>query len=131
MHAGCLDETTAVSIMLTGGERSDMPGFDHVFAALPERHALEHGVMDKGYDSNAIRAKLQEHHINPIIPRRKIGQPPWSMIKRSINYAKLREKVARFFNRLKQFRRIATRYDKLGNIYLAFIPLVAACLIIK
>jgi transposase len=44
---------------------------------------------------------------------------------------KLREKVERFFNRLKQFRRIATRYDKLGNIYLAFIHLVAACLIIK
>jgi transposase len=105
-----------------------MPGFAQVFAALPERHALEDGVMDKGYDSNAIRAKWQEHHINPVIPPRKHR-------KESIEYDKalykLREKVERFFNRLQQFRRIATRYDKLGNTYLAFIHVVAACLIIK
>jgi hypothetical protein len=53
-----------------------MPGFEQVFAALPERHALEDGVMDKGYDSNAIRAKLQEHHINPVIPPRKNRKEP-------------------------------------------------------
>ena len=105
-----------------------MPGFEQVFAALPERHALEEGVMDKGYDSNAIRAKLQEHHINPVIPPRKNRKEPLAYDKALY---KLREKVERFFNRLKQFRRIATRYDKLGNTYLAFIHVVAACLIIK
>jgi transposase len=83
-----------------------MPGFEQVFAAWPERHALEHGVMDKGDDSQAIRARLQEHHIHPVIPPKKNRIAP-------IEYAKalykLREKVERFFNRLKQFRRIATR----------------------
>lgn len=44
---------------------------------------------------------------------------------------KLREQVERFFNRLKQFRRIATRYDKLGNTYRAFIHLVATFLVVK
>ena len=105
-----------------------MPGFAQVFAALPAGHVLEHGIMDKGYDSNAIRAKLKEHHITPVIPPKKNR-------KESITYDqalyKLREKVERFFNRLKQFRRIATRYDKLGHIYLAFIHLVAAFLVIK
>ena len=43
----------------------------------------------------------------------------------------LREKVERFFNNLKQFRRIATRYEKLSQTFLALIHLVAAWLIIK
>ena len=105
-----------------------MPGFDQVFAALPAGHVLEHGVMDKGYDSNAIRAKLQEHHITPVIPPKKNRK---ELIEYDKALYKLREKVERFFNRLKQFRRIATRYDKLGSTYLAFIHIVAAILVIK
>jgi putative transposase len=105
-----------------------MPGFDEVFAQLPTDHALEDAVMDKGYDSNHIRDKLQEHNIHPVIP-------PKSNRKEAIAYDKdtyrLREQVERFFNRLKQFRRIATRYDKLGYVFLAFIHMVAACLIVK
>ena len=114
--------------MLTGGERNDMPGFDLVFAQVPAEHDLEQAVMDKGYDSNHIRDKLWEEGITPVIP-------PKSNRKDAIEYDKdtykLREKVERFFNRLKQFRRIATRYDQLGHIFLAFIHLVASCLIIK
>ena len=105
-----------------------MPGFAQVFAALPDGHALEYGVMDKGYDSNAIRAKLQEHHITPVIPPKKNRKEPMAYDQALY---KLREQVERFFNRLKQFRRIATRYDKLGYTYLAFIHLVAAFLVIK
>jgi putative transposase len=44
---------------------------------------------------------------------------------------KLREKVERFFNRLKQFRRIATRYDKLSKCVLAFLHLTAVWLMVK
>jgi transposase len=105
-----------------------MPGFVQVFAALPAAHSLKHGIMDKGYDSNAIRATLKEQHINPVIPPKKSRKEQIAYDKALY---KLREQVERFFNRLKQFRRIATRYDKLGNIYLAFIHLVAALLVVK
>lgn len=58
--------------------------------------------------------------------------PPKSNCKVPIAYDveqdKLRDKVERFFGRLKQFRRIATRYDKLSKTFLAFIHLVAAWL---
>jgi transposase len=128
IHAGCITETKGGSLVLTGGERSDMPGFDEVFAQLPADHALEDAVMDKGYDSNHIRAKLQDNGINPVIP-------PKSNRKEVITYDKdkyrLRQKVERFFNKLKQFRRIATRYEKLGHIFLAFLHVVASCIIIK
>ena len=61
--------------------------------------------------------------------------PPKSNRTTAIDYDhdlyKLREKVERFFNNLKQFRRIATRYEKLSQTFLALIHLVAAWLIIK
>jgi transposase len=47
------------------------------------------------------------------------------------NLSTLREKVERFLNNLKQCRRIATRYEKLSQTFLAFIHLVAAWIIIK
>lgn len=114
IHAGCIHETTGVSCILTGGEGSDMPGFAQVFAAVPETHCLEHGVMDKGYDSNAIRAQRKEQHIIPVMPPKKSRKEHIAYDKALY---KLREKVERFFNRLKPFRRMATRYDKRGNPY--------------
>ena len=90
------------------------------------RPTLENAVMDKGYDSNDIRARLHDEEINPVIP-------PKSNRKEAIAYDKdiykLREKVERFFNKLQQYRRIATRYDKLGSTFLAFIHIVASLLI--
>ena len=105
-----------------------MPGFDEVFAQLPAVPALEDAVRDKGYDSNQIRAKLQDHGLIPVIPPKKNRKEARTYDKDTY---KLREKVERFFNRLKQFRRVATRYDKLGYIFLAFIHIVASCIIIK
>ena len=99
-----------------------------VFGQIPAENVLENAVMDKGYDSNHIRDKLKEEGIHPVIP-------PKSNRKEVIDYEKdtykLREKVERFFNRLKQYRRIATRYEKLGHILLAFIHIVASFLIVK
>ena len=84
--------------------------------------------MDKGYDSNPIREHLLAQDIVPVIP-------PKSNRTDAIDYDHdlytLREKVERFFNHLKQFRRIATRYEKLSQTFLALIHLVAAWLIIK
>jgi putative transposase len=105
-----------------------MPGFDEVFAPLPADQVLEDAVMDKGYDRNHLRAKFQGHAMHPVMP-------PKSNRKEAIAYDKdtdrLREQVERFLNRLKQFRRIATRYDKLGYVFLAFMHMGAACLIVK
>jgi transposase len=105
-----------------------MLAFDIVYDQVPSENNLEDAVMDKGYDSNRIRERLQAEGIDPVIP-------PKSNRKEAINYDhekyKLREKIERFFNQLKQFRGIATRYDKLGHIFLAFIHIVASYLIVK
>jgi transposase len=99
-----------------------------VFAQLPPEPPLTHAVMDKGYDSNSIRASLVAQDIVPVIPSKSNRTAP---IDYDQDVYKLREKVERFFNHLKQFRRIATRYDKLSQTFLAFIHLVAAWIMIK
>ena len=99
-----------------------------MLAQVPPEPPLTHAIMDKGYDSNRIREQLLAQDIVPVIPSK-------SNRTESLDYDKelykLREKVERFFNNLKQFRRIATRYEKLGQTFLAFIHLVAAWIMIK
>ena len=84
--------------------------------------------MDRGYDSHHIRHYLQAQGMTPVIPPKKNRKEP-------LHYAEvpytLREKVERFFNHLKQFRRIATRYDKLSKCFLAFLHLTAVWLMVK
>ncbi len=84
--------------------------------------------MDKGYDSDGIREHLIAQDIVPVIPPKSNRRAPRDYDK--VLY-KLREKVERFFNNLKQFRRIATRYEKLSKTFLALIHLVAVWIIIK
>jgi transposase len=99
-----------------------------VFAQVPPAPPLTHAIMDKGYDSNGIRAQLLAEDIVPVIPPKSNRTEPLAY---DTELYKLREKVERFFNNLKQFRRIATRYEKLSQTFLAFIHLVAAWILIK
>jgi transposase len=117
-----------VALILTAGHDHESPVFATVLAHVPQPSALTHVIMDKAYDSDQIRAQLTAQAMVPVIPPKS---------NRTVTYAydkalyKLREKVERFFNALKQFRRIATRYEKLSQTFLAFIHLVAAWIIIK
>ena len=106
----------------------DAPGFDQVVDHLPQQQALEYAMMDRGYDSNHIRKLLQEQGMTAVIPPKKNRKEPMDY---DAERYTLREKVERFFNHLKQFRRVDTRYDKLGTLYLAFVHLVATWLIVK
>jgi transposase len=128
IHAGCRDERTGVAVVLTAGQCHEGPAFETVFAQLPPAPPLTHAIMDKGYDSNRIRTQLLAEDIVPVIPPKSNRTVPLDY---DTDLYKLREKVERFFNNLKQFRRIATRYEKLSQTFLAFIHLVAAWLIIK
>ena len=114
--------------MLTAGQCHESPVFETVFAQVPPEPSLTHAMMDKGYDSKPIREQLLAHDMVPVIPPKSNRTEP---IAYDTDLYKLREKVERFFNNLKQFRRIATRYEKLSQTFVAFIHLVAAWMIIK
>ena len=81
-------------------------------------------LADKGYDSNAIRAKAAERKAWANIPPKSNRKDRKSFTFSSWVYRQ-RNLVERFFNRIKQFRGIATRYDKEPANFLAAVKLVA------
>jgi transposase len=87
--------------------------------AKPPKHMLG----DKAYDSAELRNELHERGTKPVIPNRSNRKQPFSFNKRLY---KLRWRVENAFSRLKDFRRIATRYDRLARNYLASVCLAAA-----
>jgi len=77
-------------------------------------------LADKAYDAEWIRAMIEAQDAVPIIPDRSSAKTPHAF---SRDLYRLRNRVERFFNKLKQFRRIATRYEKLAANYLAMIQI--------
>jgi len=77
---------------------------------------------DKAYDSAELRDNLDGQGTKHVIPNRSNRKQPFSFSKRLY---KLRWRIEAAFNRLKDFRRIATRYDKLARNYLASVCLAA------
>jgi transposase len=80
-------------------------------------------LADRGYDSDDFRQELLLRGILPIIPPRSNRVEP---IDCDFRRYKERNRIERMFNRLKQFRRIATRYDKTALSFLGFLFLAAA-----
>lgn len=85
-------------------------------------------LADKGYDGDRFRESLLIRGILPIIPprpNRKVPEHP--------EYRRYRDRnrIERMFNKLKQSRRIATRYDKTALFFASFLSLAAARLWLK
>jgi transposase len=78
---------------------------------------------DKTYDSAELRDDLDQRGTKPVIPNRCNRKQPFSFSKRLWQLHWLIESA---FNRLKDFRRIATRYDRLARNYLASVCIAAA-----
>lgn len=82
-------------------------------------------VADKGYSSGRIRRWLRQHNIRVTIPR-KANERRRGPFDKAIY--RLRARVEQLINRLKQFRRIATRYEKRGENYRAMVTIGAILL---
>jgi transposase len=105
---------------LTGGEAHDCPPAERLIRRVKRPKRM---IGDKAYDSAELREGLDARGTKPVIPNRCNRKQPFSFSKRLY---KLRWRIESAFNRLKDFRRIATRYDKLARNYLASVCLVAA-----
>ena len=81
---------------------------------------------DKGYTGRRIRTYLRKRGIGAVIPR--LTNEPRQGVRFNRQLYRQRNKVERAFNRLKQFRRIATRYEKRAENYLAMLTLAAILL---
>ena len=120
-------------LVLTGGERHEQP----VLPTLMERGAVKRTgrgrprirpdqvAGDKGYSSPTIRRYLKERQIKVIIPTKANEAPDPGFDREAYRE---RNVVERLINRLKQFRRIATRYEKRAANYSAMLALAAILL---
>lgn len=108
-------------IILSAGQIADI---DQASALIKDQRA---GVVvaDKGYDSDAFVATITEQGSQAVIPPRSNRITPRSFDR---HIYKSRHLIECFFSRIKQFRRIATRYDKLSVSFLSFVHL--ACTIV-
>jgi transposase len=122
IHAIADAKGRLLSILLTGGEAHDCPLAQRLIRRTKAARKL---LGDKAYDSAELRNELHERGTKPVIPNRSNRKQPFSFNKRLY---KLRWRVENAFSRLKDFRRIATRYDRLARNYLASVCLAAALL---
>ena len=101
-----------VRFILTGGQVNDILQAEDLISGMPFQHLL----ADKGYDANWLRARVAEMGAEAVIPST-----------RSRSQA-IRERnlVERFFNKIKHYRRIATRYEKTVVSFAAMLFLVGA-----
>jgi transposase len=106
-------------IVLSAGQASDKAAVEALIDGLPPAKAL---VADRGYDAQAIIDLVRERGGCAHIPTQKDRK-----VQRSVDPAiyRQRNQVERFFCKLKHFRRIATRFDKLARNFLAAVLLAS------
>ncbi len=105
-----------------GGEVSDYRAFEPLLKIAPAKPKLF--LVDRGYDSDSdhVRQTLLLHGTLPVIPSRKNRK---KKILHDRQAYKERNHIERMLNRLKQFRRIATRYDKTAKSFSTFLNIAA------
>ena len=121
IHAKVDSFGVLVNIMLT-------PGQVHESQVASNMLANDSCDADKAYDIDAFRSEIRDIGATPVIPSKvnRVNPTPHDR-----HIYKERNIVERFFQKIKRFRRIATRYDKTARMYLTGISLVGIILALK
>jgi transposase len=125
------DDRTAVTFSLSPGQASDsvegrtlLEGWQDKPEALPEKLPM---AMDKAYEGDETRASVTQAGFSPVVPPKDNRKEPWDYDR---ELYKRRNEVERLFRKLKGFRRIFTRFEKLDLMFTAFLHLALAYLIL-
>jgi len=116
LHAIVDGKGRPLALQLTAGNVADVSQAEELWQEVNTKTA----VLDKGYDSDALRIWLFERGVAPCIPAKsnRIDPLPY----RKATYRK-RHLVENFFGAIKTFRRVATRYDKLAETFFGWVIL--------
>lgn len=106
-------------MLLTAGQRSDYVGVRALLHSLPP---AKHILANRGYDADWYREALADKGIAPCIPSRKSRKVP---IPHDEARYKKRHKIENSFARLKDWRRVSTRYDRCPKVFLSARALAA------
>ena len=108
-----------IGMFLTAGQTSDYIGARALLSSLPE---ADHLLADRGYDADWFRNALIERDIQPCIPSRKCRKVA---IPHDATLYRQRHRIENAFARLKDWRRIAIRYDRCADLFLSACALAA------
>jgi transposase len=126
IHARTNAQGLPIGIVITPGQAHDVTAYPALMGDVDD----DPGQMlaDKGYDSDAVRDDIRKRGGEALIPTRATRKVQ-HLVDKAI-YA-LRNRIERFFNRIKNSRRVATRYDKLVESFAAFVLLATVRLWIR
>ncbi len=105
-------------LLIAAGQSHDILAAPALIAGLTPQTVM----ADRAYDSNALRQEIDKIGAKAVIPSTRSRKAP---IPHDPILYRLRNRIERCFNKLKHFRRFATRYDRLSAHYLAFIQIAA------
>lgn len=119
LHAVTEANGRPLSFFITAGQISDYTGAAALLDDLPKAKWL---LGDRGYDADRLREALQAKGIKPCIPGRKSRLQPVRYDKRRY---RCRNRIEIMFGRLKDWRRVAPRYDRCPQVFFSAIALAA------
>ena len=108
----------AVAFSLSGGDRHDAPEGELLIGGLKRLPEQLFILMDWAWEGEKMREKAACKGFVPVVPPKRDRREPWEYDKERY---KKRNEDERFFLRLKRFRKIFTRHDKLDVVYAGFI----------
>jgi transposase len=121
LHLRCDARGLPLALVLTPGEAHETRAFRDLVEDLAAGTRCLIG--DMGYDADWVREELLVRGILPVIPPNPVRKEPCPLDR---ELYRLRNRVERLVNRLKQLRAVATRYDKTAESFLAFVQLAAS-----
>ena len=113
-----------IGFVLTQGNRNECPEFVRLYeqSVATSGHVPQQLGADRGYSADFIRAYLQERGVQPVIPMRSSEHKTDRPVLDRVAY-KGRNVIERCIGKLKDLRRICSRYDKLAASYETMITL--------
>ena len=124
IHGGFSSLGHPVELKATAGQASDI----RQAPALLAEHRPVAVIADKGYDSDAFRAEVAARGAEAVIPPSGCRKHPPEYDR---HLYRERNVAERFWSKAKQFRRVATRYDKKARNYLAFVQVAAMMVMLR
>ena len=117
-----------VALLLTPGQEADVSHAEALLDLVPPEARIGAVIADKGYDSKAVVQAVRARGAEAVIPTLSTRKE-----QRVIDKEKYKERnvVERFWAKAKQFRRVATRYEKTKRNYLAFVQVASVMVALR
>jgi transposase len=128
IHAVVSGLMLPVVLLLSAGQEADVSYAEKLLDGVSEQAKVESVIADKGYDSKKVVEKVESKGAAAVIPTLRTRKE-----QRAIDTERYKDRnlAERFWHKVKQFRRVATRYEKTARNFLAFVQVAAIMVLLR